>query len=249
MSLRTPAVVRVSHMDSHRRGRDDALFSPGRSASSARQPHGPRRARDRRTARHRCAAVSSGGRRAQSPAVGPGRRPGCRCRRHDRARGCGGHGGGAGRRHGDHGDPRRVTSRDHLHQQPGRGRHRRADPDPRRRSRRRRPHRTVPRWPAISATYSASALAGVRPGAVDGGVRAAFALPLRVGAIRLGVMDLYRARPGDLDREQLADALLLADTACALLLDVWPAGRRQIRRGRARSGPARTIQRSTRPPA
>jgi hypothetical protein len=32
-------------------------------------------------------------------------------------------------------------------------------------------------------------------------------------------MDLYRARPGDLDREQLADALVLADTACALLLD------------------------------
>jgi GAF domain-containing protein len=57
------------------------------------------------------------------------------------------------------------------------------------------------------------------PAAAPAGVRAVFALPLRVGAIRVGVMVLYRARPGDLDREQLADAFVLADTACALLLD------------------------------
>lgn len=37
--------------------------------------------------------------------------------------------------------------------------------------------------------------------------------------MRLGVMDLYRAEPGSLGREQLADALVLADTACAILLD------------------------------
>jgi hypothetical protein len=63
------------------------------------------------------------------------------------------------------------------------------------------------RWPVFA------------PAAVDAGVCAVFALPLQVGAIRLGVLDLYRARPGDLDSEQLADALMLADTACALLLD------------------------------
>jgi ANTAR domain len=57
------------------------------------------------------------------------------------------------------------------------------------------------------------------PAAAQAGVRAVFALPLQVGAIRLGVLSLYRAQPGDLDREQLADALVLADTACALLLD------------------------------
>jgi phenylpyruvate tautomerase PptA (4-oxalocrotonate tautomerase family) len=57
------------------------------------------------------------------------------------------------------------------------------------------------------------------PEAVDAGIRAVFALPLQVGAIRLGVLDLYRAKPGDLDRDQEADALMLADTACALLLD------------------------------
>jgi hypothetical protein len=46
-----------------------------------------------------------------------------------------------------------------------------------------------------------------------------FALPLHVGGIRLGVIDLYRARPGPLHHDELADALLLADIACALLLD------------------------------
>ncbi len=66
------------------------------------------------------------------------------------------------------------------------------------------------RWPAFA------------PGAVQAGTRAVFALPLRVGAIRLGVMSLYRSRPGELDSAQLADALLLADTACALLLDAAP---------------------------
>jgi hypothetical protein len=66
------------------------------------------------------------------------------------------------------------------------------------------------RWPVFA------------PAAVRAGTRAAFALPLQVGAVRLGVMDLYRAAAGDLDHEQLADALVLADTACALLLDTAP---------------------------
>jgi hypothetical protein len=60
------------------------------------------------------------------------------------------------------------------------------------------------------------------PAAVHLGVRALFAVPVQIGGIRLGVLDLYRIRSGDLDREQLADALLLADTACALLLDAVP---------------------------
>jgi hypothetical protein len=63
------------------------------------------------------------------------------------------------------------------------------------------------RWPVFA------------PAAVRAGVCAMFALPLRVGGIRVGAVDLYRASPGPLDREPLADALVLADTACALLLD------------------------------
>jgi GAF domain-containing protein len=69
------------------------------------------------------------------------------------------------------------------------------------------------RWPAFA------------PAAVQAGVRAAFALPLRIGAVHLGVMSLYRVQPGDLDPEQLADALVLADTACALLLDAADGSR------------------------
>jgi hypothetical protein len=57
------------------------------------------------------------------------------------------------------------------------------------------------------------------PAALAAGVRAVFALPVQVGAIRLGVLDLFRIRPGHLAREQLADALMFADTACGLLLD------------------------------
>jgi hypothetical protein len=63
------------------------------------------------------------------------------------------------------------------------------------------------RWPVFT------------PAAVQAGMRALFALPLRVGAIDIGVLTLLRSRPGALVGEQLADALLLADTACALLLD------------------------------
>lgn len=71
------------------------------------------------------------------------------------------------------------------------------------------------------------------PAAMRAGVRAVFALPLQIGAIRLGVMALYRAKPAGLDREQLADALLLADTVRAMLLD---ADRRPPSRGNG-SGP------------
>ena len=91
------------------------------------------------------------------------------------------------------------------------------------------------RWPVFA------------PAAAQAGVRGVFALPMRVGAIRLGVMDLYRARPGDLDREQLADALVLADTACALLLDAAQrTGHARTDPGRSRS--VRCIPRCTRPP-
>jgi ANTAR domain len=71
------------------------------------------------------------------------------------------------------------------------------------------------------------------PAAVQAGMRAMFALPLQAGGIRLGVMDLYRSQPGGLDGEQLADALMLADTACALLLDL--AGHAMLGQG---PGPA-----------
>jgi hypothetical protein len=63
------------------------------------------------------------------------------------------------------------------------------------------------RWPVFT------------PAALDSGARAVFALPLQVGAIRLGVLDLYRTRPGPLSTHELADALAIADTAGMMLLD------------------------------
>jgi len=57
------------------------------------------------------------------------------------------------------------------------------------------------------------------PAALDSGARAVFALPLQVGAIRVGVLDLYRVRVGGLSPHELADALAFADTAGMLLLD------------------------------
>jgi hypothetical protein len=65
---------------------------------------------------------------------------------------------------------------------------------------------SLTRWPTFA------------PAAMRAGICAVFALPLQIGAIRLGVLDLYRAEPGELDRDRLLDALVLADTACAVLL-------------------------------
>jgi plasmid stability protein len=63
-------------------------------------------------------------------------------------------------------------------------------------------------WPQFSA------------GADAAGLRAIFAFPLQVGAIRLGVLDLHRDTTGELSGEELADALTFADAATQLLLDL-----------------------------
>ncbi len=53
---------------------------------------------------------------------------------------------------------------------------------------------------------------------LDAGVRAIFAFPLRVGAIRVGVLDLYRDTPGHLTILELAEALAFADAATVVVL-------------------------------
>jgi hypothetical protein len=63
------------------------------------------------------------------------------------------------------------------------------------------------RWPVFT------------PAALGSGAHAVFAMPLQVGAIRVGVLDLYRLRPGSLRPNELADALVFAGTAGMLLLD------------------------------
>lgn len=59
---------------------------------------------------------------------------------------------------------------------------------------------------------------GFGPAAVEVGVRAVLALPLQVGAIRLGALCLYRSTPGRWDYAGTAAALTYADAAVAVLL-------------------------------
>jgi hypothetical protein len=62
------------------------------------------------------------------------------------------------------------------------------------------------RWPAfLDSAYSA-------------GVRAVFAFPLRIGAIGVGAIDLYRDSTGELTSGQLGAALMAADAAAISLL-------------------------------
>jgi hypothetical protein len=60
---------------------------------------------------------------------------------------------------------------------------------------------------------------GYTPAARDVGMRAVFAFPLQVGAGRLGVLDVFRARPGPLAADELRQALTFAEVAVTTLLD------------------------------
>ena len=64
----------------------------------------------------------------------------------------------------------------------------------------------VVRWPAF-------AQAGV-----EAGVLAVFAFPLQIGTNRIGVLVLYRDRPGALSGDELAYGLVLADVATQVIL-------------------------------
>jgi ANTAR domain len=68
------------------------------------------------------------------------------------------------------------------------------------------------RWPAFAQE------------ARRAGAAAIFAFPLRIGAIRAGVMGMYRDQAGPLSAEQLGDALIFADAATLLLISADQAG-------------------------
>ncbi|MDO9378441.1 MAG: GAF and ANTAR domain-containing protein [Nocardioidaceae bacterium] len=69
------------------------------------------------------------------------------------------------------------------------------------------------RWPA----YTTSAL--------EAGVRAVFAFPLQVGAVGLGVLDVYADVPGPMPDRDLLTALGFAEMATETLLDSAAPGR------------------------
>lgn len=63
-----------------------------------------------------------------------------------------------------------------------------------------------PRWHAFAGP------------ALDAGARAVFGFPMRVGVVRLGALNLYRDRPGELTDDQHADALVMAEVAAETVL-------------------------------
>jgi hypothetical protein len=78
-----------------------------------------------------------------------------------------------------------------------------------------------PRWP------------GFAEAAGRAGVRAVFAVPVRVGSVGLGALDLFRCLPGPLSSGQLSDAVLIAEAAALTLLDMVDDGNS----GQARTSP------------
>jgi len=67
---------------------------------------------------------------------------------------------------------------------------------------------STPRWLAFT------------PKAIEAGARALFGFPVRLGAVRLGALNLYQDRPGPLTDDQHADALVMADVVAQWVLDV-----------------------------
>jgi hypothetical protein len=63
------------------------------------------------------------------------------------------------------------------------------------------------RWPAFT------------PEALEAGARAVFGFPVRIGAARIGALNVFRDRPGPLSDEQHADALVMADVIARTILD------------------------------
>jgi hypothetical protein len=64
------------------------------------------------------------------------------------------------------------------------------------------------RWPQLTRAIA------------DTGLRSIYALPLQVGAIKLGVLVLYRDQPGVLTGDELSAALLVANLVTNQVLDL-----------------------------
>jgi ANTAR domain len=69
------------------------------------------------------------------------------------------------------------------------------------------------RWPVFASEAAAS------------GIGAMYAVPLQVGAIQVGVLDLYRDNADPFEPTDFADAVAVADLVSAILLTVGRTGR------------------------
>ena len=78
-------------------------------------------------------------------------------------------------------------------------------------------------YPVMHADLSETAAAlwpAFGPRALEAGIAAVFAFPLQVGAVKMGVLDLYRDVAGPLNDSDLDEALAYADAATAILLEL-----------------------------
>lgn len=73
--------------------------------------------------------------------------------------------------------------------------------------------------PDLAAQRSRRRWPGYVPDALRAGARAEFSIALRIGAVRVGALDLTRRQAGPLGPDALADAMICADAALALVLD------------------------------
>ncbi|MGK5556965.1 ANTAR domain-containing protein [Actinomadura kijaniata] len=82
--------------------------------------------------------------------------------------------------------------------------------------------------PVLSPDLDAAAARwpGFVPVVVARGVGAVFAFPLQVAGVRIGAVDFYRSRPGELDADQAADAAAFAAVASAAAFASHPAPQR-----------------------
>jgi len=109
---------------------------------------------------------------------------------------------------------------------------------------------TLGQGPGVDATAGAAVLVAnlaaeaarwpvFAPAAAALGVRALFALPLRIGAISVGTLLAHRATPGPLIDGALADAFALADAVTVLLIHQQSTGTGHHRRAGDRPAPGR----------
>jgi GAF domain-containing protein len=89
------------------------------------------------------------------------------------------------------------------------------------------------RWPVFT------------PAALELGVQAVFAVPLQIGAIRLGVLLAHRVVPGPMRAGVLADMLIFADAAMEALLGAGDAGLPSARRPVQTSGYRAEVHQAT----
>jgi len=74
--------------------------------------------------------------------------------------------------------------------------------------------------PDLANPTAAGGWPAYAPAGAEAGARAVFGFPVRVGAANLGALGLYSAGPGALSDEQHADALVMADVAARVVLEL-----------------------------